>query len=119
MRAFGISIVWPRAAAARRAGRWHATNVREANPMHPRHRTTVAAIAVLSATVPALLALSMSTASAGTGGGTLLCKTTTLAPPPQDAPLVVHVTANPSGPKAPAGAAIPVNNATVALTLPG
>ena len=79
----------------------------------------MAALAALSVTTPALLALSVSPASAGTGGGALLCKTTTLAPPPQDAPFIVHVTANPSGPKAPAGAAIPVNNATVALTLPG
>src|SRR3954452_11584414 len=89
---------------ARRAGRSHAIDVREANPMQLRHRTTVAAIAVLSVTTPALLALSMSTASAGTGRGPLLCKTTTRAPPPQDAPLVVHVTAGSSGPKAPTGA---------------
>jgi len=79
----------------------------------------VAALAALSATSSALLALSASPASAGTGGGALLCKTTTLAPPPQDAPFIVHVTANPSGPKAPSGATIPVNNATVTLTLPG
>jgi hypothetical protein len=87
--------------------------------MHLRNRRTVAVIAALSATTSALLGLSASPASAGTGGGTLLCKTTTLAPPPQDAPFIVHVTANPSGPKAPTGAAIPVNNATVSVTLPG
>ena len=79
----------------------------------------MAALAALSVTTPALLALSVSPASAGTGGGTLLCKTTTLAPPPQDAPFIVNVTANPSGPKAPTGAAIQVNNATVVVTLPG
>lgn len=78
----------------------------------------MAALAALSVTTPALLALTVSPASAGTGGGALLCKTTTLAPPPQDAPFVVHVTANPTGPKAPSGASIPVNGATVALTLP-
>src|SRR6476469_3234893 len=87
--------------------------------MHLRHKRTVAALAALSATTPALLGLSASPASAGTGGGTLLCKTTTLAPPPQDAPFILRVTANPSGPKAPTGAAIALQNSTVTLTLPG
>jgi hypothetical protein len=87
--------------------------------MDLRRTRTWAAIAALSVTTPALLALSASPALAGTGGGTLMCKTTTLAPPPQDAPFIVKVTANPSGPKAPTGAAIQVNNATVTVTLPG
>jgi hypothetical protein len=87
--------------------------------MHIRHRRTVAAIAVLSATTTALLALSESPASAGTGGGTLFCKSTTLQPPEQDAPFILSVTANPTGPKTPNGDTIPVNNATVTVTLPG
>jgi hypothetical protein len=87
--------------------------------MQLRHKRAVAAIVALSATTPALLALSTSPALAGTGGGALWCKTTTLTPGgPQDAPFVVHVTASPTGPKAPAGASIPVNNASVTLTLP-
>jgi hypothetical protein len=87
--------------------------------MHLRHTRTWAALAALSVTTPALLALSASPALAGTGGGALLCKTTTLTPGgPLDAPFVIHVTANPTGPKAPTGATIPVNGATVALTLP-
>jgi len=85
--------------------------------MDLRHKRTWAAIAALSVTTPALLALSVSPASAGTGGGTLLCKTTNLVPE-QDAPFTVHVTANPTGPKAPTGGSIPVTNATVTLTLP-
>ena len=88
--------------------------------MHLRHKRAVAAFAALSVTAPALLALSVSPASAATGGGTLLCKTTTLTPGgPQDAPFTVNVTADPTGPKAPTGATVAVDNATVTLTLPG
>ena len=87
--------------------------------MHLRDRKTWAAIAALTLTTPALLAFSVAPASAGTAGGTLLCKSTTLQLPLQDAPFVVSVTANPSGPKAPAGGTIAVNNATVTVTLAG
>ena len=87
--------------------------------MDLRHRRTVAALAALSVTTPALLALSLSPAVAGAGGGALLCKSTTLSQPEQDAPFIVTVTANPTGPKAPTGATVAVNGATVAVTLPG
>jgi len=86
--------------------------------MHLRHSRTCAAVTALALTTPTLLALSVAPAMAGTGGGTLACKTTNLAPT-QDAPFAVNVTASPSGPKAPHGATIPVTNATVTVTMSG
>ncbi len=84
--------------------------------MHVRHRGTWLAIAVLPAMAVGLLATS-ETASAATAGGTLLCPNTLLTT--QIAPFQVGVTANPTGPKAPTGASIPVNGATVTVTIPG
>ena len=85
--------------------------------MHTRHRGTWTALAVLPAMTATLLAISTGPASAATGGGTLLCPNTLLTT--QVAPLSVTVTANPTGPKAPTGASIPVNGATVTVTIPG
>src|SRR4051794_28204873 len=86
--------------------------------MSLRTRRSWAAIAALTVTAPALMALTVAPAGAATGGGSLLCRTTTLAPE-QDAPFGLSVTADPAGPAAASGASVPVNNATVVLTLPG
>jgi len=77
----------------------------------------VAALAALSMATPALLALSVSPASAATGSGALLCPNTLLTT--QVAPFPISVTAGPTGPKAPTGASIAVAAATVTLTVPG
>jgi hypothetical protein len=85
--------------------------------MYSRHTRTRTAIAVIPALTATLLAVSIDPASAATGGGTLLCPNTLLTT--QVAPFPIGVTANPTSPKAPTGAGIAVNGATVTLTVPG
>ncbi len=88
--------------------------------MKLRHKRTLAAAAALALTAPALLALSVESASAGTSTGMITCTNPAGSPPgTPDAPFVLSFTATPPTSIAPSTSAAYSLTGTATVTVPG